>query len=260
MNVYKAMSKLASVYSNTPTGNNATYQQPNPFNYREDILRLDWHQSERHSVYFRYIHDAYNILDPFSTFAASPLPTDPTIRNRPGWDPQIGWIWTISPTIINEARANAAYNGQKITMYGDVWQRNEYGFQFPLIYGGIGNYPTGIPNVAVNGFASFYGPYNSYQKSGPTNLAFVDNLTWIHGQHMFKFGGTAVRDRLDQNGQAPYLGNIAFNNTTANTMTTGSALADTIMGQYYTYTEAAYDPWGRFRYSTFDGMSRIRTR
>src|SRR5579871_2442768 len=73
---------------------------------------------------------------------------------------------------------------------------------------------------------------------------------------MFKFGGTAVRDRLDQNGQAAYLGNIAFNNTSANTMTTGSALADVIMGQYYTYSEAAYDPWGRFRYSNFDGYGQ----
>ena len=253
MNVYKAMSQLASVYSNTPTGNNATYQMPNPFNYREDIVRIDYRMSETHAFYFRYIHDAYNIIDPFSTFAGSPLPTDPTLRSRPGWNPQVGWIWTISPTLLNEARFNIAFNGQKITMYGDTWQRSAYGFQFPLVYGGIGEYPTGIPNVAVAGFASFYGPYNSYQKSGPTNMAVVDNLTWIHGSHMIKFGGTAVRDRLDQNGQAPYLGNIAFNNTSANNMTTGSALADTIMGQYYTYTEAAYDPWGRFRYSLFDG-------
>jgi hypothetical protein len=256
MNVYKAMSKLASAYSNTPTGNNATYQMPNPFNYREDILRIDWHPTERHSVYFRYLHDAYNIIDPFSTFAASPLPTDPTLRSRPGWNPQLGWIFSITPTLLNEARANIAFNGQKITMTGDTWQRSAYGFQFPLIYGGIGEYPTGIPNVAVNGFASYYGPYNSYQKSGPTNLAFVDNLTWIHGSHMFKFGGTAVRDRLDQNGQAAYLGNIAFNQTSANTQTTGSALTDAIMGQYYTYTEAQYDPWGRFRYSLFDGYAQ----
>jgi len=256
MNVYKAMSKLASVYSNTPTGNNATYQQPNPFDYREDIFRIDWHPTDRNSVYFRYIHDAYNIIDPFSTFAASPLPTDPTLRSRPGWNPQLGWIASITPTLLNEARFNIAFNGQKITMYGDTWQRSAYGFQFPLIYGGIGEYPTGMPNVAVTGFASYFGPYNSYQKSGPTNMALVDNVTWIHGAHMFKVGGSAVRDRLDQNGQAPYLGNIAFNNTSANTQTTGSALADAIMGQYYTYTEAAYDPWGRVRYSLFDGYAQ----
>jgi hypothetical protein len=256
MNVYKAMSQLAALYINSPVGNNATYQVSNPFNYREDIVRVDWHPTDRNSVYFRYIHDAYNIIDPFSTFAASPLPTDPTLRSRPGWDPQLGWIVTISPSLVNEARANIAFNGQKITMYGDTWQRSQYGFQFPLIYGGVGEYPTGIPNVAVTGFASFFGPYNSYQKSGPTNLAFVDNLTWIHGEHMFKFGGVAVRDRLDQNGQAPYLGNIAFNNTSANTQTTGSALADVILGNYYTYSEAAYDPWGRFRYSNFDGYAQ----
>ena len=39
-------------------------------------------------------------------------------------------------------------------------------------------------------------------------------------------------------------------------MTTGSALADVIMGQYYTYTEAQYDPWGLFRYSLFDGYGQ----
>ena len=229
MNVYNAMSKLASVYSNTPTGNNATFQQPNPFNYREDIFRIDWHLNERIPCTSATSTTPTPSSIPFSTFASSPLPTDPTLRSRPGWNPQVGWIFSITPTLLNEARFNIAFNGQKITMYGDNWQRSTYGFQFPLIYGGIGEYPTGMPNVAVTGFASFYGPYNSYQKSGPTNLAYVDNLTWIHGSHMFKFGGTAVRDRLDQNGQAPYLGNIAFNNTTANTMTTGSALADTIM-------------------------------
>jgi hypothetical protein len=256
MNVYKAMSGLAAAYSNTPTGNNATYQMPNPFNYREDILRLDWLINEHHSVYFRYIHDAYNIIDPFSTFGGSPLPTDPTLRSRPGWDPQLGWIWTISPTVINEARANVAWNGQRITMVGDTWQRSVYGFQFPLLYGADGKYPTGIPNVSVSGFASYYGPYSSYEESPPTNLAAVDNLTVIHGQHMFKFGGTAVRDRLDQNGQAAYLGNVAFNNTSANTNTTGSALADAIMGQYYTYTEAQNDPTGMFRYSLFDAYAQ----
>ena len=252
MNVYKAMSQLAAAYVNTPTGNNATYQMPNPFNYREDIVRLDYHVNDHHLAYFRYIHDDYNIIDPFSTFGGSPLPTDPTLRNRPGWDPQLGWIWTVSPTVINEARFNAAWMSQHINMYGDSWQRSQYGFQFPLIYGGDGRYPTGIPNVAVSGFASFYGPYSSSQFSPTTNIALVDNLTYIHGQHMFKFGGTAVRDRWDQNGQAAYLGNIAFNNTSANTMTTNSALADTIMGQYYTYTEGNYDPTGMYRYSLFD--------
>ena len=112
MNVYNAMSKLGSVFSNTPTANNVTFQMPNPFNYREDIFRVDWHPTDRHSVYFRYIHDAYNILDPFSTFGGSPLPTDPTNRSRPGWNPQLGWIFSFTPTLLNESRFNIAFNVQ----------------------------------------------------------------------------------------------------------------------------------------------------
>ena len=87
MNVYKAMSKLAALYINSPIGNNATYQVANPFNYREDILRLDWHPTERHSVYFRYIHDAYNIIDPFSTFAGISPPDRPHAAQPAGLGP-----------------------------------------------------------------------------------------------------------------------------------------------------------------------------
>jgi len=70
-----AMEKLAVAYSDTPTANNATFQQPNPFNYREDNIRLDYRFNEKHSIYGRYLHDHYDLIDPFGTFIDSPLPT-----------------------------------------------------------------------------------------------------------------------------------------------------------------------------------------
>ena len=156
MNVYKAMSLLAASYVNTPPQTMRLTRCQTRSTTGRTLCSLDYLAlNERHSVYFRYIHDAYHIIDPFSTFGGSPLPTDPTLRNRPGWNPQLGWIWTINPTLINEARFNIAWNGQRITMVGDTWQRSDYGFQFPLIYGGLGKYPTGIPDVSVSGFASF---------------------------------------------------------------------------------------------------------
>src|SRR5262249_48853519 len=39
-NVMSAMESLAVSYVDTPTANNAIFQQPNPFDYREDIVRL----------------------------------------------------------------------------------------------------------------------------------------------------------------------------------------------------------------------------
>ena len=81
--VYEQMEKLAVAYTDTPTANNALYQQPNPFDVRQDILRLDYTINDKHSVYGRYIHDNYDLVAPFGTFIDSELPTIPTNRLRP---------------------------------------------------------------------------------------------------------------------------------------------------------------------------------
>lgn len=253
MNVYAKMIQLAAGYSNTPTGNNATYQMPNPFNFREDIARTDYRVTDRHSLYFRYLNDNYHTIDPFSTFGSSNLPTVPTLRDRPGYGLQLGYVWTVSPAVVNEARINTSWNSQHILLQGDDWMRSTYGFQFPLIYGGIGKYPDGIPTVTTSGFAGFIGPSKAYMMSPTTDISLADNLTYIHGRHAIKTGVMLVRNRKDQNGQAVYLGSVAFNNTTANTMTSNYTLSDVALGQFYTYTEAQSDPIGFFRFGQYEG-------
>ena len=54
--VYDAMEKQAVSYTDTPTANNALYQQPNPFDFRQEIIRLDYRVNEKHTLYGRYIH------------------------------------------------------------------------------------------------------------------------------------------------------------------------------------------------------------
>jgi hypothetical protein len=57
-----------------------------------------------------------------------------------------------------------------------------------------------------------------------------------------------IRDRVDQNGRSSYTGNITFN-TAGNTNTTGNSLADALLGNFRTYSEASADPIGFFRFS-----------
>ena len=57
-----------------------------------------------------------------------------------------------------------------------------------------------------------------------------------------------IRNRKDQNGRSAYDGSITFN-TSGNPNTTGYALADALLGNFHTYTEAAYDPMGNYRYT-----------
>src|SRR5437667_495865 len=182
--VYTAMEKLAAAYADTATANNSTFQQPNPFNYREDYVRLDYRFNEKHSVYGRYFHDHYDLIDPFGTFITSQLPTIPTNRLRPGTSIQISYTLLVSPTLINGAKINASWNGQRIPPVGEFWKRDTYGFSYPQLFSG-GRFDNGIPDTTNSGFAGFNGPSASLL-SPTTDIAASDNLTIIHGKHSIK--------------------------------------------------------------------------
>ncbi len=248
MAVYAAMIKRAALYTNTTATNNATYQVLNPFNFREDIARIDWRPTDNQSIYIRYLHDAYNTIDPFGTFNASSLPTTPTLRDRPGFGPQIGHLWTLTPHLINDVKLTTSWNSQRTPLQGDAWQRSTYGFQFPRTYGGNGLYNTGMPDVTVNSFASFNGPARVFLLSPVTDISLSDNVTYIRDAHAIKIGAQLVRNRKDQNGRSVYDGSVAFN-TSGNTNTSNYALADAALGQFQTYTEAGSDPTGFFRFT-----------
>ncbi len=247
--VYTAMEKLAVAYADTTAANNATFQQPNPFNYREDNIRLDYRFNERHSIYGRYLHDHYDLIAPFGTFIDSQLPTIPTNRLRPGTSYQISYTWLISPTLINEAKINASWNGQRIPPVGEFWKRATYGFTYPQLFSG-GRFDTGIPDTTISGFASFNGPSGSLL-SPTTDIAPSDNVTIIHGKHSIKTGALYVRNRKDQNGRSNYTGTLAFNNS-GNNRTTGNSFADALLGNFRTYSEADNDPIGFFRFNQFE--------
>jgi Carboxypeptidase regulatory-like domain len=248
--VYSAMAQQAASYRDTPTGNNSLFQQPNPFDYRQEILRLDYRFNERHSIYGRYLHDDYNLIDPFGTFIGSDLPTIPTNRIRPGYGIQMGHTWMISPSIINEAKINGSWNGQRVPPIGDAWKRSTYGFVYPQLFTGGGRFEDGIPNTSVAGFAPFDGPSASLL-SPTTDIAVSDNISLVLGVHSIKTGLLIVRNRKDQNGRSIYTGSVNFN-PSGNPNSTGNAFADALLGNFRTYSEAAIDPIGFFRFTQFE--------
>src|SRR5262249_50854793 len=170
-NIFTAMEGRAVSYVDTPTGNNAVYQEPNPFDVRQDIIRLDYRFNERHSIYGRYLHDNYVLIAPFGTFIDSQLPTIPTLRNRPSPSYQVGYSCMIEPNLINEAKANASWNGKRIPPVGEFWKRSTYGFVYPQLFNNGGRFEESIPDVTVSGFASFNGAAQSLL-SPTTDIAF----------------------------------------------------------------------------------------
>jgi hypothetical protein len=251
-NIYRAMQGRAASFTDTPTGNNVTFVEPNPFEQRQDIVRLDYQATDKQRIYGRYIHDEYNLVEPFGTFSGAALPTVPTDRSRPGTSYQIGHTYVVGANLINEAKVGASWNGQRIKPVGDFWLRDTFGFGYPELFDTPGFVSGGIPNVAVAGFASITGP--SFALLSPTtDITAQNTLTWVRGNHSLRGGAAVSRNRKDQNGRAAYFGAVNFN-ASGNPNSTSNSVADMLLGNFRTYNEASADPVGFFRFTTYQGF------
>jgi Carboxypeptidase regulatory-like domain/TonB-dependent Receptor Plug Domain len=247
-NLYRSVIPLAATYTNTPTPNNATFQTPNPLNYREDLARIDYHINDKHTLYGRWIDDYNSIYLGFGPSSTSGhIPITPEIRDRPGKSALLDETWIISPNVVNEAHVGASWNGQRYSNQGNMWQRSTQGFTFQRVFNTQGEYPNGIPDVSITSFAGAQGP--SHTLISPTaEIEVGDTVSIVHGQHTIRTGVMIIRNRKNQNGRSDYNGSISFN-ATGNPNTTGYALADALLGNFNSYTEAQYDPIGYYRYT-----------
>jgi len=250
-NAYEAMIARAASYTNTPTANNSTYQLDFPFDWHQEILRVDFRPSGNHGFYLRYLHDDYDLIEPRGTFIGAPLPTISTNRVRPGFGYQVAHLWSTGRNLFNELKLNVSGNGQRIPPYGDAWRRDTYGFAFPQVFAG-GRYNDGIPDVSFSGTGapvSLIGPSQSLL-SPTTDIAAQNTVTWVKNKHTLRSGFLVTRNRKDQNGRFAYTGAVNFN-PSGNPNSTGLPFADGLLGNFRTYSEGADDPVGFFRFTQY---------
>jgi hypothetical protein len=246
--VYRVMESLGAFTDSPTVTNNLSISPANPLNFREDFVRIDYNINTRNRIYGRWINDSNSLIDPYGTFSSSgTLPTVPTTRNRPGVSMLVSEVFTLNSNIINQATANFSYVSQHIPPYGVNYLRSTYGFQYQKLFPTAGEYPTGIPSVSITNYAPFTGPYFALN-SPTTDIQASDTVSIVRGNHLIKFGGVYIRDRIDQNGRPNYNGSAVFN-ISNNPNTTGNALADALLGNFQSYTEASADPVGHFRFS-----------
>ncbi len=247
-NVFRTVIPQAALYTNTSAaataGNNATFENPNPLNYREDLGRIDYVINDKHRLFGRWVDD-YNTIY-LADGPGGSLPITPENRNRPGKSFILSETWLINPTLVNEAHLGSSWNGQRYQNLGTTWQRGDEGFTFQRVYNSQGQWANGIPTVSISNFTGWTGPSQTLT-SPTTEIEGVDTLSIVKGQHSIRTGVMIIRNRKDQNGRSVYDGSIAYATTTPST--TGYALADSLLGNFQTYTEAAYDPIGYYRYT-----------
>ena len=253
-NVYERMIGLAAQYTDEPIANNTTFQLDFPFDWRQDLLRVDYRKSTSNAFYLRYLHDKYDLVEPRGTFIGAAMPTIPTNRVRPGYGVQLAHTWIVRQNLFNDAKVTASWNGQRIPPVGENWKRETYGFQFPQAFD-RGRYDAeGIPRISFSGTgapAQIVGPSESLL-SPTTDITFTNNLTWIKNAHTLRSGVIITRNRKDQNGRNQHTGDVSFN-PTGNPRSTGLAFADALLGNFRSYSEGGDDPLGFFRFTQYGG-------
>jgi hypothetical protein len=251
-NVFERMIGLAAEYNDAPVANNTTFQLDFPFDWRQDLVRIDYRRSQAQAFYLRYLHDKYDLIEPRGTFIGANMPTIPTNRVRPGYGVQFAHTWIVRQNLFNDAKVTASWNGQRIPPAGENWKRETYGFQFPQVFD-RGRYDLeGIPRVSFSGTgapAQIVGPSESLL-SPTTDITFTNNLTWIKNAHTLRTGLIVTRNRKDQNGRNQHTGDVSFN-PTGNPNSTGYAFADALLGNFRSYSEGGDDPLGFFRFTQY---------
>jgi hypothetical protein len=245
--VYEAMTRLASVYTDTPTANNATYESSSPFDFRQDIVRLDYRVNAAHNLSGRYLHDhslIQNVTQPPS------LVTD---RPRPTYSGMLTHTWTIRPNLLNEARYNVSNVFLDNIPTGDLWRRDTYGFVYKQLFED-GRYNAGIPDVTLNGFAALTGPSGANTANAYDN-AITNTVTWVRAAHTVKTGFAYTRSINNQIGVVTsfYTGTLAFNQT-GNPSSTGHSIADMLLGNFRTYSEVSAPPQTPWRSTQVDAF------
>jgi len=249
--LYRAMEQEAASFTNAGTGSNTIFQNNQPFDSREDFARVDLSLTQKQNIYLRYIHDEFNILLPGGFSCAGDIPSCAENRSRPGTSYQVAHTWTLTPTLVNEAKINASWNGQRLIPQGDLWKRDTYGFTYPQLFpNGGGRFRNSIPDIMMTTFATVKGQSHALL-SPTTDITPADNLTWSHGAHTVKTGVLVIRNRKDQNSRSLYAGAVTFTSSNTASNSSGNALADALMGNFAKYEEASDDPIGHFRFTQY---------
>ncbi len=191
--------------------------------------RLDYTLSHKDTI---MIKGTYGDAHDQQTLVPLPI-TFPTGNDYPFYMGVVDWIHTFSPSLVNEARAGYSRVVQSVGIVTDPTG----------LFGLTGDATVGIPlsNQSIPGFTymgisnpdsatSFGTTPSAGQVVVDNNFDYGDNLTWLHGHHVTKFGAQFVRyqeNYFNPSNLGGLLGQFSYSGAyTAAADSAGDGLAD----------------------------------
>jgi len=257
MNAYPAPNTLVN-------GNqNWIAQASQPENQRKETINSDILPDDKDRIQFRRTALAYYELDPFDQGSG----LTPKSFNRPNQAGSIAWTRTISPTLLNEARATVSLDDVYIPVIRSAPGFNAntaFGINYPYLLPVGKDIPSKIPTVTIPNFSSLAGgPYPSHS-TGPIYTA-GDIVTKVWKNHTIKAGfyfektgendGDQINVSSVPGGSNNQNGTFTFTDARSGLgATAGAGIANMALGLADSYTEIgqrAYTIYRGYLYEWF---------
>ena len=255
-----------------PTANVGTNQnQSVPVgsdNENQFTVRLDHKINDKQNLSVYYYYTDIARFSPYNTFEEAGANV-PGFGNSDDFRFQqwnLSHTWTISNSVVNEARFVYMREGQlgflKPQSTGAVTSScggTAAAFCFTgtsdssAITGGYGTDPSlgitpglpsaneGVPFIGISGGANIGNNWEGVLPQVGNTFQWADNLTWVKGNHTFKFGVDARRARFDQTYYFDVNGEYTFDNSGPNGIVSadGGNYAEFLLGLSDVYVQGS---------------------
>ncbi len=213
---------------------------------REEVVRIDHNFNSKFSVFGHYIAEQVTQGFAISQWSGDNVPTVGDNFGNPSYSAVIHTTYTISPTLINEVAFN--YNGNRIniipyaaTGLASLSLPAGYDSTTSRLFTGPNNLNR-IPNIDLSGGSGANFEISSWPwRNKADDYQIRDDISWTHGAHQFKFGGSWALYKKTQDLFGQTQGGFGFNGNF-----TGNSFADMLLGTPSSYQELAVQDHGQW--------------
>ena len=255
-----------------PTANIGTGQNQvvpvGTMNADQFTFRFDHKINDHQSLTAYYYFNDNRELDPYDTFEAAGADTTGfgNVNNLRYQQWNFTHTWAINNALVNEAHFTYMREGElgyiKPQTTGSLTSTctgaaatfcftgtsdssaitSEFGTAANLgITPGLPSSLTGVPYVNISGDASFGNNFEGFLPQVGNSFQWSDGLTWVKGNHTFKFGVDVRRARFDQYYYFDVNGEYTFDNSGPNAIISGDGeqYAEFLLGLADAYTQGS---------------------
>lgn len=218
-----------------------------PTSLKEEVVRIDHNFTSRFNVFGHFVAEQISQGYATAQWSGDNVPTVGDTFGNPSYSGVIHATHTINPTLINEIAFN--YNGNRINIIPfaanglkSLALPTGYDSSNSRLFTGPNNLNR-IPNISLSGQSGANFQIASWPwVNKADDYQIRDDVSWIHGSHQFKFGGSWAIYKKVQDLFGTTQG--AFNFTGNNGSYTGNSFADLLLGLPQSYNELAVQDHG----------------